>query len=66
MGDLSTVTNGLALDRVSRNWVYRDEGARWLSVALMSCPPAMALRTERAMFAACEAMKTRSRVTAEL
>jgi hypothetical protein len=35
MGDLNTVTNGLALDRVSRNWVYRDEGARWLSVALI-------------------------------
>jgi predicted dehydrogenase len=33
MADLSSVTNGLALDRVTQNWRYRDDGARWLSVA---------------------------------
>lgn len=35
MGDLNTVTNGLALDRVSKYWAYREDGARWLSVALI-------------------------------
>lgn len=34
--------------------------------SVLTCPPITALRTEKAMFAACESMRTRSRVTATL